>query len=93
MDDSSNSDSDSDSDVNGIGTLPGPRSGSSDDCNLKHLHKIQPSQGCTFLNDDNSMLQYSDGWIFNSSNPNVPTSYTIHLASHPGPSVSLTFNG
>ena len=86
---------DSERDFGDVGhnTLLNYRTGSFEDCSVEglQLHKIDPPQGCKFLNDNDPTLQYSYGWILNSSNSNLPR-YTVHSAQNAGPSVSTTFN-
>lgn len=44
--------------------------------------------GCRFLDDNDGSLQYSDGWIFTTSDPNG-FMHTLHFTNYTGASVSL----
>ncbi|KAI1794308.1 hypothetical protein LXA43DRAFT_883739 [Ganoderma leucocontextum] len=60
-----------------------------EDCSTKNLRPMV--QGCQFLNENDGSLQYSDGWIFTTSDPNGLV-HTVHFTQAPGTSVSLSFN-
>ena len=61
-----------------------------DGCSDDNLRIMFPN--CTFLNENDASLHYSDGWIFSTSDPNGLV-HTVHFTQNSGSSVSLTFNG
>ncbi|TBU60178.1 hypothetical protein BD310DRAFT_947541 [Dichomitus squalens] len=55
------------------------------------MNKGPMKDGCQILNENQGTLQYSDGWIFTTSDPQGLV-HTLHFTNTTGSSVSLMFN-